>query len=72
MPTAEAHPAPKAKPSGDHTALGGFVSVRERQAMPKVKSNMRHVLMRAVYLLAIVAATAGWLWLLVWAAPQLV
>jgi len=40
--------------------------------MPNVESSMGHVLMRTVYLLAIVAATAGWLWLLVWVATQLV
>jgi hypothetical protein len=72
MSVVEAHPAPKVNSSGDHIPLGGFVSVRERQAMPNVESNMRHVLVSTVYLLAIVAATAGWLWLLVWVATQLV
>jgi hypothetical protein len=31
-----------------------------------------HMLMRAHYILAIVVATIGWLWFLVWMAEQLV
>jgi hypothetical protein len=44
----------------------------ERQIMTNVESSMGHMLMCAIYLLAIVTATAGWLWFLVWMAEKLV
>jgi hypothetical protein len=49
-----------------------FRSGPERQIMTNVESSMGHMLMRALYLLAIVVATAGWLWLLVWVVEKLV
>jgi len=35
-------------------------------------ASVGNSLMRVLHILAIVAATAGWLWLLVWLAQQLV
>ena len=64
---------PWAKPLGDHIPLGGFVRTGpERQIMTNVESSMGHMLMRALFLAAIAAATIGWLWLLVWLAALLV
>ena len=57
------------KNAGAHAAL----NYPERLAMMKVETaSVGHVLMRALYILAIVVATVGWLWLLVWLAAQLV